>query len=70
MIWVNKARRMALAWMTTENGIFNPAAVIDQTEQPMSETGQSLHFDGRPANSDFPPTPDMSLHRNSRRFVP
>jgi hypothetical protein len=28
-----------------------------------SELGQSLHFDGRPATSDFTSTPDLSLHR-------
>src|SRR5664279_1450854 len=25
MIWINKGQRMALAWVTTENGIFNSA---------------------------------------------
>jgi hypothetical protein len=33
----------------------------------MSQMGQSLHFDGRPATSDFTSTPDMSLHRANRR---
>jgi hypothetical protein len=29
----------------------------------LSHLGQSLHFDGRPATSDFTSTPDLSLHR-------
>jgi hypothetical protein len=32
--------------------------------------GQSLHFDGRPASSDFTSTSDLSLHRANRRDVP
>jgi hypothetical protein len=34
------------------------------------ELYQSLHFDGRPATSDFTSTPDLSLHRANRRDVP
>src|SRR5215216_7486935 len=37
---------------------------------PMSETGHSHRFNGRPATSDFTPTPDMPLHRANRRDVP
>jgi hypothetical protein len=33
----------------------------------MSVVGQSLHFDGRPATSDFSSTPYLSLHRANRR---
>ncbi|SRR6266404_5763486 len=32
--------------------------------------GQTLHFDGRPASSDFTSTSDLSLHRANRRDVP
>jgi hypothetical protein len=32
--------------------------------------GQSLHFDGRPATSDFTSTSDLLLHRANRRGVP
>jgi hypothetical protein len=35
----------------------------------MSQLGQSLHFDGPPATSDFTSTPDLSLHRANRRDV-
>jgi len=36
----------------------------------MSELGQPRHFGCVPITSGLPSTPDMSLHRSNRRFVP
>jgi hypothetical protein len=35
--------------------------LIANTAPLLSELGQSLHFDNRPATSDFTPTPGLSL---------
>jgi hypothetical protein len=64
------------------NTLQSEAGYIDARPQPAKLTkplatrgrtihsGQTLHFDGRPATSDFTSTPDMSLHRANRRGVP